>query len=132
MKGMIEAMKKSRSLYVMLWLIILTVMSASLLSCYESDAEQVAPPAVNVSPGVILPPGVAANGRIFYRQNCSVCHAAGSDDPTSAFGAIDLANQNSRISSDMSHFDQTYNMMGRFTNIDQARVDDLKKYLSGL
>ncbi len=107
-------------------------MSGSLVSCYESNSEEEAPPAVGISSVDSLPVGKALNGRIFYIQNCSVCHAAGADDTTRAFGAIDLANQGSRISGDMSQFDETYNLMGRFTNLDQERVDDLKRYLSGL
>ena len=108
------------------------LMSAGLVSCYESNSEEQAPPALGVSGGDSPPAGNALNGRIFYNQNCSICHAAGSDDTTRAFGAIDLANQGSRISGDMSHFDETYNLMARFTDLDQARVDDLKRYLSGL
>lgn len=108
------------------------LMSAGLASCYESNSEEEAPPALGVADGDIQPVGNALNGRIFYNQNCSICHAAGGDDTTRAFGAIDLANQGSRISGDMSHFDETYNLMARFTDLDQARVDDLKRYLSGL
>ncbi len=107
-------------------------MSTSLVSCFESNSEEAAPPALDVSGGVNPPAGKASNGKVFYARNCSVCHAAGSDDTTRAFGAIDLANQGSRISDDMSHFDTTYNLMARFTNLDQTRVDDLKRYLSGL
>ena len=103
-----------------------------LVSCYESNSEEDAPPALGVIAGGSPPAGNALSGRIFYNQNCSVCHAAGSDDTTRAFGAIDLANQGSRISGDMSHFDETYGLMARFTDLDQARVDDLKRYLSGL
>lgn len=113
-------------------LLSMAVLSVALVSCYESGSEQVPPPPVTTGGGNTPAPGIAANGKIFYRQNCSVCHSAGNDDTTSAFGAINLANQNSRISTDISHFDTTYNMMARFTSIDQARVDDLKKYLAGL
>jgi mono/diheme cytochrome c family protein len=119
------------------WRLLLAILaaivtSASLVSCYESNSEATAPPAVDTLGGGNLPVGNALNGKIFYRQNCSVCHAAGSEDTTRAFGAIDLANQGSRISSDMSHFDKSYNLMARFTNLDQERVDDLKRYLAGL
>ena len=114
--------------------IVLAVLALGpgLVSCYESNSEEDAPPALGVIGGGTPPAGNALSGRIFYNQNCSVCHAAGSDDTTRAFGAIDLANQGSRISGDMSHFDQTYGLMARFTDLDQARVDDLKRYLSGL
>ena len=108
------------------------LMSTGLVSCYESNSEEDAPPAFGITGDDNLPVGNALSGRTFYNQNCSVCHAAGADDTTRAFGAIDLANQGSRISGDMSHFDETYNLMARFTDLDQARVDDLKRYLSGL
>ena len=110
----------------------LLALGPGLVSCYESNSEDDAPPALGVISGGNPPAGNALSGRIFYNQNCSVCHAAGSDDTTRAFGAIDLANQGSRISGDMSHFDTTYGLMARFNDLDQARVDDLKRYLSGL
>ncbi len=124
-----QQLPQSRRLGILLAAIL---MSAGLVSCYESNSEDDAPPALGVTGGDSLPVGNALNGRIFYNQNCSVCHAAGSDDTTRAFGAIDLANQGSRISGDMSHFDETYGLMARFTDLDQPRVDDLKRYLSGL
>lgn len=108
------------------------LMSTGLVSCYDSNSEEDPPPALGIIGGDVLPVGNALAGRTFYNQNCSVCHAAGSDDTTRAFGAIDLANQGSRISGDMSHFDETYNLMARFNDLDQERVDDLKRYLSGL
>ena len=108
------------------------MMSTGLGSCYQSNSEEEPPPALGITGGDSLPVGNALNGRIFYNQNCSVCHAAGGDDTTRAFGAIDLANQGSRSSGDMSDLDETYNLMARFTDLDQARVDDLKRYLSGL
>ncbi len=108
------------------------LISTSLVSCFESNSEGPAPPAINISGGGSIPAGNALNGKIFYTQNCSICHAAGNDDTTRVFGAIDLANQGSRISGDMSNFDLTYNLMSRFNNLDQERVDDLKRYLSGL
>ena len=112
--------------------LVMLGLCGGLLSCYQSGSEDPPPAAPGIADGDIPPAGIAANGRIFYFQNCSVCHAAGGDDGTRAFGAIDLANQGSRISADMSHFDETYNLMARFTALDQARVDDLKRYLAGL
>ncbi len=113
-------------------LIARIVSSIALASCYESNAEQ-DPPSAVLGTGVSVPdPGIASNGKIFFQQNCAICHSAGADDTTTAFGAIDLANQQTIISRDISQSDQTYNMMARFNNIDQERVDDLKKYLSGL
>jgi len=108
------------------------LMAVGLTSCYDSSSEEDAPPALVIGGDDQPLAGNAANGKIFYTQNCSVCHAAGNDDTTRAFGAIDLANQGSRISGDMSHFDETYNLMARFNDLDQPRVDDLKRYLSGL
>lgn len=109
-------------------LIAVLLSSSVLVSCFESSSEQ-APPQ---PPPPIIDPGVAYNGKVYFQQNCSYCHAAGSDDITTAYGAIDLANQQSLISSDLSQKDQVYFTMGRFDNIDQERVNDLKKYLSGL
>lgn len=108
------------------------LMSSALASCYDSNSEEDAPPAMVIGGGAQPLAGNAINGKVFYNQNCSVCHAAGNDDTTRAFGAIDLANQGSRISGDMSHFDETYNLMARFNNLDADRVNDLKRYLSGL
>ncbi len=110
--------------------------SFTLVSCYESNSEE-DPPIPIVSTGTggggsIPDPGNAANGKIYFQQNCAICHSAGADDTTTAFGAIDLAKQQSIISSDISQSDQTFNIMARFNNIDQERVDDLKKYLSTL
>jgi len=128
-------MKKLKLTQFVLLLIAGVALSGSLVSCYESSSEQDPPPPVT---GGVTPdpggttPGIAFNGKVYFQQNCSLCHAAGADDTTSAFGAIDLANQDSKISTDMSQSDITYSMMGRFNNIDQERVDDLKKYLSGL
>ena len=104
-------------------------LGSTLTSCYESSSEQGAlPPVTDPGGGVI--PGVAINGKVFYQQNCSLCHSAGADDTTSAFGAPDMANQDSIISNDISQYSPTYDLMTRFSNIDQERVDDLKKYLS--
>lgn len=119
-------MKKLKFLKTIAASISIMIMSSTLVTCYESNSEQAPPPPVT-DPVV---PGIAANGKIYYQQNCSYCHSAGADDTTTAFGAIDLANQESRISNDISKNDAVYNTMGRFNNIDQERVDDLKKYLS--
>lgn len=126
---MVKTMKTLKWLKFVFLLMAGIALSSTLVSCYESSSELGAPPP-DTGPGVT--PGVAANGRIFYEQNCSLCHSAGADDTTSAFGAIDLANQDTIISNDISQFSPTYDLMGRFTDIDQERVDDLKKYLSSL
>jgi len=122
-------MKKLKLIQITLLLMTGFVASSVLVSCYDSNSETPAPSPVT-KPGPA--PGLSFNGKVYYEQNCSACHAAGVDDTTTAFGAIDLANQQSKISNDMSKSDVTYNTMGRFNNIDQQRVDDLKKYLSGL
>ena len=121
-------MKKVKLIKILLILISIPLLGGVLVSCYESNSEQAPPPPVVDT----VVPGIAANGKIFYMQNCSFCHAAGADDTTRAFGAIDLANQDSRVSNDISKNDLVYNTMGRFNNIDQERVDDLKKYLASL
>ncbi len=116
-------------------ILILGVVSSTILtSCYESNSEEDAPdPVVGTGGGGPVPdPGNAFNGKIYFQQNCAICHSAGADDTTTAFAAIDLAGQQSIISTDISQSDQTFNIMARFNNIDQERVDDLKKYLSTL
>jgi len=128
---MVNTMKKLKLLQFVLLLLAGLAVSSVLVSCYDSNSETPAPPPV-IEPGPDPGPGLTFNGKVYYEQNCSSCHAAGTDDTTNAFGAIDLANQETKISNDMSQFDATYNTMGRFNNIDQERVDDLKKYLSGL
>ncbi len=132
---MVNTMKNLKQFKAVLLITTVIALSFNLTSCYESSSEQVALPPV-VSPtspgGGGVEPGIALNGKIYYQQNCSLCHAAGADDTTSAFGAIDLAKQQSKIANDISQIDTVYNMMGRFSDIDQERVDDLKKYLSGL
>lgn len=127
-----NATMRFRRLRILVITAAAVAIAASLAACYESNSEDPAPPPISITGGDSLPAGNPANGKIFYTQNCSICHAAGSDDTTRAFGAIDLANQGSRISSDISHFDKTYNLMSRFVDLDQQRVDDLKQYLAGL
>ncbi|VAW92262.1 hypothetical protein MNBD_GAMMA22-302 [hydrothermal vent metagenome] len=131
---MMKVIKNLKQYKLLLLVTVALVFFSNLTSCYESNSEQTAPPPV-VTPDDPIGgsnPGIAFNGKIYYQQNCSLCHAAGADDNTSAFGAIDLAKQESKVSSDMSQLDTTYNMMGRFNNIDVERVADLKKYLSGI
>ncbi len=126
------AAKRIAPMRILAGIALAAVVVSGLSACYESSSEDPAPPPISISGSDNLPAGNPANGRIFYLQNCSVCHAAGGDDTTRAFGAIDLANQGSRISGDISHFDKTYNLMSRFSDLDQQRVDDLKQYLAGL
>jgi len=125
-------MKTLKQVKFILMLMAGIALSSTLVSCFESSSEQGAPPPVTGPGGGGAIPGNAVAGKVFFQQNCSLCHSAGADDTTTAFGGIDLANQNSIISNDISQYSPTYDMMGRFDNIDQERVDDLKKYLAGL
>jgi cytochrome c5 len=129
---MVDIMKNLKLVQLLIIAILGVAVSSTLVSCYESNAETSAPAPIDPDPGPGPGPGLSFNGKVYYDQNCSSCHAAGADDTSKAFGAIDLANQESKIANNMSAFDQTYNTMGRFDNVDQERVDDLKKYLSGL
>jgi len=75
----------------------------------------------------------ATNGKIYFATNCSRCHAAGNDDTVSAFGdksKMDLKAKHAKIQSNMSDYDSTNLLMGRFTNIPNQRVIDLQAYLS--
>ncbi len=114
---------------LLLTTIVLGVLSFALANCYNSSSE--VPP-----PQAIAPPpvGVAANGAIYYQNRCGVCHSAGRDDVTSAFGAVDLARRQDMIVGDISNFDQKsgFNMMGTFNNIPEQRVVDLKAYLESV
>ena len=95
----------------------------------NSGSEQAAPPAVEPPPT-----GFVANGSTYYQTNCGTCHKAGADDPTSAFGAADLAQRQDMIATDMSNYDttSTYNLMLAFNNIPAQRVADLKAYLASV
>jgi len=100
-----------------------------LAGCFESGSEQPAPPAIVPPPPPLV--GHTLNGSTYYQSNCATCHKAGKDDPTSAFGASDLAQRHDMITIDMSNFDatSTFSLMGAFKNIPAQRVADLKAYL---
>jgi mono/diheme cytochrome c family protein len=103
-------------------------LSLVLAGCFGSDSEQAVTPAVN-SPTALV--GVAENGAIYYQTNCGICHQVGPNDPTSAFGASDLAQKHNMITTDMSNFDttSTFNLMASYNNVPEQRVADLKAYL---
>lgn len=113
---------------------LLFALSFVLAGCYDSSSE-VPPPQVT-PPHVITPPlaGVATNGKIYYQNRCGICHSAGRDDSTSAFGAVNLAQRQDMITSDISNFDQKsgFNLMGTFMNIPEQRVADLKAYFESV
>ncbi|VAW90586.1 hypothetical protein MNBD_GAMMA21-27 [hydrothermal vent metagenome] len=100
-----------------------------LAGCFESDSEKTPPPAIP-TPAT----GVVTNGSIYYQTNCVACHKAGMDDPSSAFGAADLAQRQDMIASDMRNYDTTssFNMMQTFRNIPAQRVADLKAYFASV
>lgn len=112
-----------QKLTIMSFVVALSLVSAS---CFESGSEESAPPAVQAPPK-----GVAADGLTYYQTNCASCHKVGQDDPTSAFGASDLAQKHDMIATNMSNYDSvsTFNLMTSFNNIPAQRVADLKAYL---
>lgn len=102
---------------------LLSLFTLSFSACYESNTED-APPSLQQT---------AVNGKRFYNENCAVCHAAGSDDTTTAFNATDLATVNmALITSDLSSFGGSYQLMGQFANIPGQQVEELKAYLDTL
>ncbi len=106
-------------------------LSLMLASCFDSGSEEAVSPAVS-PPAVLV--GVAANGAIYYQTNCGICHKSGQNDPTSAFGASDLAQKHNMITTDMSDFDttSTFNLMASYNNVPEQRVADLKAYLESV
>ena len=114
--------------------IFVLALSLALTSCYDSNSEDPAPaPLVPVQqPPTIV--GLTSNGSIYYQSNCAVCHKAGQDDPTSAFGASDLAQRHDMITTDMSSFDatSTFDLMGAFGSVPAQRTADLKAYLQSV
>ena len=95
----------------------------------NSGSEEAAPAAVEPPPT-----GFIADGSTYYQSNCATCHKVGAEDPTSAFGAADLAQRQDMIATDMSNYDttSTYNLMLAFNNIPEQRVADLKAYFASV
>ena len=106
-------------------------LSLVLAGCFDSNSEEAVTPAVTPSATQV---GVAANGAIYYQTNCGICHQIGQHDPTSAFGASDLAQKHNMITTDMSDFDaaSTFNLMASYKNVPEQRVADLKAYLESV
>lgn len=109
-------------------------LSLALASCYDSNSEDPAPAPLLPAKQPVNIVGLTSNGSIYYQNNCAVCHRTGQDDPTSAFGASDLAQRHDMITTDMSNFDttSTFNMMGAYGSVPAQRVADLKAYLQSV
>jgi len=103
----------------------LLVYGLLLISCGDGDDD----PSTNIQSGLKV--ASAVNGKIYYQHNCGGCHSAG-DDKTVMFNAIDLAQNQDKIKTDMSEYGGFYLLMGRFTHISQIRVDELKAYFKTL
>ena len=113
-------------------LITLTLMftlSLALAGCYESSSEATAPAAIEPPPV-----GVVANGATYYETRCAICHKVGKDDITTVFGAVELAQKQDMIATDMSNYDKTsgFNLMLVLNNVPAQRVADLKAYLKSV
>ncbi len=115
-------------------MILMLALSLALVGCYDSNSEEAAPAPLLSPQQPVSIVGLTANGSIYYQNNCAVCHKAGQDDPTSAFGAADLAQRHDMVTTDMSNFDttSTFNMMGAFGSLPAQRVADLKAYLQSV
>jgi cytochrome c5 len=115
-------------------IILMLTLSLALASCFDSSSESPAPAPLKPAQPPTSIVGITANGSVYFQNNCAVCHKAGQDDPTSAFGASDLAQRHDMITTDMSNFDatSTFNMMGAFGSVPAQRVADLKAYLQSV
>jgi len=121
--------KKMIAMHKLKIMALIVSLSFVLTTCYDSSSEKPAP-----HPVALPPVGHAANGSTYYQTNCGACHKAGQDDPTSAFGASNLAQRHDMMTTDMSNFDttSTYTLMGAYSNIPAQRVADLKAYLKSV
>jgi len=117
-------------------LTMMVTLSLALAGCFESSSEDPPPAALEleIPPAEIVVAGKVTDGSTYYQTNCAACHKAGQDDPTSAFGASDLAQRQDMIVADMSTYDttSTFNMMMVFNNVPEQRVADLKSYLESV
>ncbi len=75
---------------------------------------------------------VIPNGQAFYAANCMVCHAAGTDDTTTAFNSSDLALKANPLITNMTIYGGQYQLMGTFYNVSQTNIDELKAYINTL
>ena len=107
------------------------ILSLVLAGCLDSNSGEAVTPAVTPSATRV---GVTADGAIYYQTNCGICHKIGQHDPTSAFGASDLAQKHNMIITDMSDYDRTstFNLMASYNNVPEQRVADLKAYLESV
>ena len=75
---------------------------------------------------------VIPNGMAYYAQNCQVCHAAGSEDTSTAFKSTDLALRTNPLSRDITVYGGEFQLMGVFYDIPQRKVDELKAFLANI
>lgn len=75
---------------------------------------------------------VIPNGRLFYANNCAICHSAGTDDNSSAFNGTDLSLMSNELSTNMTAFGGSYELMGAYNDVPQVNIDELKAYLASL
>lgn len=79
---------------------------------------------------VTVSASVIPNGKAYYAANCAVCHAAGTDDGSTAFAASDLGVRAHPLVRDLSIYGGEYRLMGTFYDVEQAHIDELKAYLA--
>ncbi len=116
---------------------LMVMLGFAFTGCFESGSESSPPPEVETNqstPTAPAPIGLVADGATYYQSNCASCHSVGADDPTSAFGAADLAQRQDMIATDMSNFDTTssFNLMLAFNNVPEQRVADLQAYFESI
>jgi len=75
---------------------------------------------------------VTPNVMAYYAQKCQVCHAAGSEDTSTAFMATDLALRANPLSRDITAYGGEFQLMGAFYDIPQQKVDELKAFLGSI
>lgn len=119
---------KMKNKYIMFFIILFTVVITSCDSGPKNNDPKTTTPNTNTTIT-----GISAQGKIYFETNCTGCHAAGTDDTTTAFGATDLK-LTKDIKTDMSVYgDQSnLNLMARFSNVSAQRVADLKAYMASL
>lgn len=71
------------------------------------------------------------SGRDYFNKECGICHAAGSEDPQTAFNASDLVLSTNNLDYDMSLSDQVWNppLMLYYSNLSQKELDGLRAYI---
>lgn len=81
---------------------------------------------------VTVSSSVIPNGQSFYAANCAICHAAGTDDTSTAFNATDLAIQSNPLIRNIALYNGQYQLMGTFYDVSQPHIDELKAYIATL